>query len=138
MRKPTLKQQRFILAFIKNGGNATQAALAAYDTTYATARVIGCENLTKPTIRREIDRLMKAVQLSAKDCLRAIKDALEAVDKDDAGKGGKPNVVPLAGNLETVDQGDRFSMMWKQLLDDYGLDCFHMTDYCFGFMVVYY
>jgi phage terminase small subunit len=83
MRKPTLKQQRFILAFIKNGGNATQAALAAYDTTYATARVIGCENLTKPTIRREIDRLMKAVQLSTKDCLRAIKDALEAVDKDD-------------------------------------------------------
>ena len=83
MRKPTLKQQRFILAFIKNGGNATQAALAAYDTTYATARVIGCENLTKPTIRREIDRLMKAVQLSAKDCLRAIKEALEAVDKDD-------------------------------------------------------
>lgn len=56
----------------------------------------------------------------------------------DAGKGGKPNVVPLAGNLETVEQGDRFSMMWKQLLDDYGLDCFHMTDYCFGFMVVYY
>ena len=83
MRKPTLKQQRFILAFIKNGGNAIQAALAAYDTTYATARVIGCENLTKPTIRREIDRLMKAVQLSTKDCLRAIKDALEAVDKDD-------------------------------------------------------
>ena len=107
MRKPTLKQQRFILAFIENGGNATQAALAAYDTTYATARVIGCENLTKPTIRREIDRLMKAVQLSAKDCLRAIKEAdwdarLKAADMGLTVQGAYPkkdaSVQPLHRN----------------------------------------
>ena len=81
MRKPTLKQRRFILAYIDNGGNATQAALAAYDTTYATARVIGCENLTKPNIKRVIDSLMEVVELSTKDSLRAIKDALNAMDR---------------------------------------------------------
>jgi len=82
MRKPTLKQRRFIKAYVQNGGNATQAALEAYDTTYDTARVIGCENLTKPYIRQEIDRLMEVVELSTKDSLRAIKDALNATDKN--------------------------------------------------------
>ena len=37
--------------------------------------------MSKP-VNIRIDRLMKAVQLSAKDCLRAIKDALEAMDKE--------------------------------------------------------
>ncbi len=81
MRKPTLKQRHFIKAYVQNGGNATQAALEAYDTTYDTARVIGCENLTKPNIKRVIDRLMEVVELSTKDSLRAIKDALGATDK---------------------------------------------------------
>jgi len=83
MRKPTLKQRRFIKAYVQNGGNATQAALEAYDTTYATARVIGCENLTKPNIKRVIDCLMEAVELSTKDSLRTIKDAFSATDKND-------------------------------------------------------
>jgi len=82
MRKPTLKQRRFIKAYVQNGGNATQAALEAYDTTYDTARVIGCENLTKPNIKRVIDRLMEVVELSTKDSLRAIKDALSATDRN--------------------------------------------------------
>ncbi|MDA2933584.1 terminase small subunit [Acidobacteria bacterium AH-259-D05] len=80
MRPLTLRQRRFILAYVRNGGNRTQAALVAYDTTYATARVIGCENLTKPNIRREIDRLTEAVSLSTRDSLLVLKDALKATD----------------------------------------------------------
>ena len=84
MRKPTLKQRRFIKAYVENGGNATQAAWVAYDTQdYDTAKSIGCENLTKPYIREEIDRLTEAVELSTKDTLRAIGDALSATDKND-------------------------------------------------------
>jgi len=84
MRKPTLKQRHFIKAYVQNGGNATQAAWVAYDTEdYDTAKSIGCENLTKPYIRQEIDRLTEAVELSTKDTLRAIGDALRATDKND-------------------------------------------------------
>ena len=84
MRKPTLKQRRFIKAYVQNGGNATQAAWVAYDTEdYDTAKSIGCENLTKPYIREEIDCLMEAAELSTKDSLRAIKDAFSATDKND-------------------------------------------------------
>ena len=82
--KLTPKQRHFIQAYVQNGGNATQAAWVAYDTEdYYTAKSIGCENLTKPYIRAEIDRLMEAVELSTKDLLRAIKDALDATDKND-------------------------------------------------------
>jgi phage terminase small subunit len=83
MRSPTQKQRRFIVAYLKNGGNATQAALEAYDTTYGTARVIGCENLTKPNIRREFDRLMRAVKLSPMDGAIAIREGMDATDKND-------------------------------------------------------
>jgi len=83
-RKLTLKQRHFVKAYVQNGGNATQAAWVAYDTEdYYTAKSIGCENLTKPYISEEIDRLMEAVELSTKDSLRAIKDAFSATDKND-------------------------------------------------------
>ncbi len=83
MRKPTLKQRCFIQAYVQNGCNATQAAWVAYDTQdYDTAKSIGCENLTKPYIRQEVDRLMEAVELSTKDSLRAIKDAFSATDEN--------------------------------------------------------
>ncbi len=83
MRKPRLKQHCFIRAYVQNGGNATQAAWVAYDTQdYNTAKSIGCENLTKPYISAEIDRLMEAVELSTKDSLRAVKDAFSATDKN--------------------------------------------------------
>ncbi len=76
---PTPKQRRFILAYVSNGGNATQAALIAYNTTdYLTAKSIGCENLTKPYIRREINKLMGNVKLTIEDAIQTIKEALQA------------------------------------------------------------
>lgn len=44
----TVKEKKFVKAFIENGGNATQAALKAYDTTvYGSATRIGAENTAK-------------------------------------------------------------------------------------------
>ncbi len=79
MRQPTPKQWRFIAVYISNGGNATRAALEAYDTNdYYTAKSIGCENLTKPYIRQEIEKRMSNVKLTIEDAIRTIKEALEA------------------------------------------------------------
>ena len=77
LRKPTPKQQHFIKAYVETG-NATQAALEAYNTNYSTARSIGYENLTKPHIRQEIEKAMGKVQLTTQDAIRTIKEALEA------------------------------------------------------------
>ena len=87
MRRATVKQNRFIKEYVTNGGNATQAALVTYETrNYSTAKAIGSENLTKPYIRREIDRLMKRENLSVTEALVTVREALDAKDAK-----GKPN-----------------------------------------------
>ena len=46
----TVKEKKFVQAYIENGGNATQAALKVYDTSsYNSAHVIASENLRKLT-----------------------------------------------------------------------------------------
>ena len=56
--KLTPKQTRFVSEYVKNGQNATQAALKAYDTNYLVARNIGSENLTKPNVQQTIDEIL--------------------------------------------------------------------------------
>jgi len=59
----------------------------SYSTVdYATAKSIGSENLTKPYIRREIDRLMKRENISVSEALETLHEALLA-----EGATGKPN-----------------------------------------------
>ncbi|MDA2930738.1 terminase small subunit [Acidobacteria bacterium AH-259-O06] len=79
----TVKQQRWIEAYVENGGNATQAALEAYDTGYDSARVIGSENLAKPNIRWEIQARMGDARLTTEDALHTVKQALEATNVKD-------------------------------------------------------
>ena len=52
-QKLTLKQRRFVGAYLLSG-NATQAALEA-GYSAKTARFIGSENLTKPNIKAHVD-----------------------------------------------------------------------------------
>ena len=56
----TEKQRQFVLHYLQNGFNATQAAISA-GYSKDSARVIGCENLTKPdiqdAIKEHIDRI---------------------------------------------------------------------------------
>ena len=58
MNKLTIKQQKFVDAFINNGGNGTQAVWdAGYDCkTSNSARVLASENLNKPNIILAIEQ----------------------------------------------------------------------------------
>lgn len=52
----TIKQRQFVKKYIQNGGNGTKAALEVYNTSNRhVAESIGCENLRKPEIKREIE-----------------------------------------------------------------------------------
>ena len=55
MAKLTPKQDAFVKAYLLNGGNATQASI---DAGYSekTAKEIGSENLTKPNIKKAIEK----------------------------------------------------------------------------------
>lgn len=60
MKKLTQKQQNFVNEFIRNKGNAAQAAMVAYNVKdYSTASTIGNENINKPAIRQAIDNYNK-------------------------------------------------------------------------------
>ena len=53
----TVKERKFVKEYLKNGGNATQAAMKAYDaSSYNSAHVIGAENIRKLTISDILDK----------------------------------------------------------------------------------
>ena len=64
LKKPSLKQKIFAKRYVENGGNATEAALAAYNADYNNAQVIGAVNLDKPLVIQEIDKILKATGMS--------------------------------------------------------------------------
>lgn len=66
----TTKQEAFILAYLANGYNATEAARAAgYSGNYNTLSAIGAENLGKPNIQAAISEHMAKVAMPANEVL---------------------------------------------------------------------
>lgn len=77
----TEKQKLFCQAYLDNNFNATKAAIAAgYSKT--TAKEMGYENLTKPHLREEIDRLAKEQTISADETVKLISDIAKFDIKD--------------------------------------------------------
>lgn len=94
-RPLTMKQRKFIKAFQENGGNKTQAALAAYDTTdYNTAAVLANETLKSANVKREIDKIMDEEGLTERYLVQRTKYVLDADDPNAVARG-----VKLAGDL---------------------------------------
>lgn len=59
----TKKQMAFCEEYLKNGGNATQAYLTAYDSESPTsARVDACRLLQREDIQQQIERLRKPME----------------------------------------------------------------------------
>lgn len=55
----TFKQQLFVNQYVQNLGNATKAAMVAYNCRNQNiAGVIGCQNLRKLNIRSAIDHIL--------------------------------------------------------------------------------
>jgi len=76
VKRLSLKQRNFVHEYVANGGNATKAALQAYDTNSpTTAQVIGSQNLSKLMVSEYIEQL-----LANRDGLR-LEDALNALSE---------------------------------------------------------
>lgn len=75
----TIKQKKFVQEYIKNNGNGTKAALAAYDTNdYNTAHSIASENLQKPTIRKALRLELERKGISLDYVLDKVRQNMEA------------------------------------------------------------
>ena len=79
IRRPTLKQKRFVKEYLENGGNATKAAMVAYDTEDRnSASVIGSDNLSKPSVLA----LLNSKEQRAEEVVVEILESKESQDKD--------------------------------------------------------
>lgn len=82
-KRLTPKQEIFSAELIKNGGNATAAALKAYpNATYASAKTIGWENMTKLDLAKAIRKEFNRQGVTLEKALRPIVKGLDAVDKE--------------------------------------------------------
>lgn len=76
----TTKQELFVSAYCSNGFNATKAAIEA-GYSEDSAKVIGCENLTKPDIAEAVDRYKLSIKkrhgITIESLLRELEEARE-------------------------------------------------------------
>jgi hypothetical protein len=74
----TLKQERWLNAYLETS-NATEAARqAGYDATENGLRVIGCENLTKLNIKRRIEQRLAEQKVTADEVIGTLASHLRA------------------------------------------------------------
>lgn len=82
-REITPKQQKFVAEYVKNGGNAKQAAIKAYpNQTEKSATQQGWENLRKPELAAAIRKEFAKQGVTLDKAIRPIVKGLEAKDKD--------------------------------------------------------
>jgi phage terminase small subunit len=90
MTKLTAKQNAFVKEYILNGGNSTQAALAA-GYSEKTASEMGYENLRKPQIKKAIEKHQKKQEevflMSKTDKLKVLERIINATALEDGEKG---------------------------------------------------
>ena len=87
MKKPTFKQKGFVKELVANGGNATKAAEKVYNvTTVGSAQSIGAENLTKPTVLQERDRILKEGNVTLERIATAHGELLKSDNENAKGR----------------------------------------------------
>jgi phage terminase small subunit len=78
-KKLTVKQTKFVKAYVASDGNGQEAAKAVYDVkTDGVARSIASENLTKPNIKDAIEKALIKHNITIDAALAPIADGLTA------------------------------------------------------------
>jgi hypothetical protein len=110
-RNLTLKQRRFVKAYVETG-NGTEAAMRAYDTADRhTAHAIASENLKKKSIRRAMRALLDAEGLSNRKLAVILAHFLAHYDSPD------PREKAIA--LKALDMTYKLKGMYRRSIDSY-------------------
>lgn len=87
-KKLTIKQKKFVKAYVANDGNGTKAALAAYDTVDdKAASVIASENLEKLSVKEAIESALVKHGITMDAAVKPIADGLTAFRTVPGGDG---------------------------------------------------
>lgn len=96
--KLTIKQTKFVKAYVATNGNGRQSALMSYDTTSQdVANAIAVENLQKPSIKEAIEQALIKHEITMDAAVKPIADGLLATRTVGFGEDA----------LETVDHSTR-------------------------------
>lgn len=102
--KPTFKQKRFVEEYIKNNGNGRQAALKVYNAKdNHSATCIAQENLTKPVIISEIERVMEENGLNNELIIKKHKQLVMSNDLNHS-KNGIDMYYKIKGAYQSTNQ----------------------------------
>jgi phage terminase small subunit len=95
----TKKEKLFCEEYVANGGNASQAYYAVYDTTKENARKLYCKVMKKPEVKEYIQELQKAAFEAA--CINAERVGLKLAEIAFAAKGDED--YPASAQLKALD-----------------------------------
>lgn len=110
MSKLTIKQDKFVKAYLLNGGNATKAATSA-GYSEKTANEQGSQNLAKLSIKSAIEKHQKKSNddyiWSKTDKLKKLEELIKACSKADDEKGALNAQAAISAIKEhNLMQGD--------------------------------
>jgi phage terminase small subunit len=84
----TVKQKKFVKAYVATDGNGQEAAKQVYDVkTDGVARSIASENLTKPNVRFAIEQSLEKHQITMDAAIAPIAEGLKAEKVSISGQG---------------------------------------------------
>lgn len=123
--KLTVKQRRFVDAYIETGNAAEAARLAGYKSR--NADVMGRENLRKPTVRKVLEARLKEIEdkriAKAKEVMEFLTSSMRGEIKEEAvvveGVGDGCSVARIIE--KQIGANDRIKAA-VQLAKRYGLD----------------
>lgn len=97
LKRPSYKQKAFAKAYIKNGGNATDAAIETLDvTTHDSAKHSGMAMLDRPMVQEEIHKLLDKAGLSLDDLTNYSREIITK------GLEAKPSFNTAASHVEKL------------------------------------
>ena len=92
------KQSAFVQKYAETG-NATEAAFVACETSRDVAHHMGSQNLTKPDIRQEIERLLRKRNIGPERWADVTDDALAAESQRSPDHGTRLKAMDISARL---------------------------------------
>lgn len=94
-KKLTIKQKKFVKAYVANDGNGQEAVKAVYDVANDNvARNIASENLTKPNVKEAIELALIKHEITMDAAVKPIADGLKATKYFEANEDGTATGQP--------------------------------------------
>lgn len=110
-KKLTIKQAKFVKAYVENDGNGTKAALQTYDTDKPeVANAISSENLQKPSIQEAIEKAMVKLNITPELIIKPVSEALNHEDLDMRLKG-HDRAMKVYNLSQKTDTGNTFNFI---------------------------